>query len=65
MLKPDSKLMTPYQVAMKLGVSTRRLANWRKMGKGPNYIKLGDTPQSQVRYLPEDVEQYIKDRSGG
>jgi hypothetical protein len=49
------KLLTPENTADILNVSVRTLANWRCMGEGPAYIKIGKS----VRYALEDVKEFI------
>jgi len=53
--------LTPAQLAARWGgaVSVRTLANWRSVGKGPRYVKIG----GRVRYRLSDVEAYEKARS--
>ena len=42
MTTADKKFMTPQQVVERYGVVTvRTLANWRSIGQGPDYIKIG------------------------
>jgi hypothetical protein len=43
-----------------LGVSVYWMQRARWAGGGPQYIKLGTTPKAAVRYLAEDLEDYIK-----
>lgn len=52
-------LMPPKKTASIIGVSPGTLANWRVAGKGPRYIKLGDSRTSPVRYRLSDVEDYL------
>ena len=39
----DSDYLTPQQVAdrYKGAISVRTLANWRSIGQGPDYVKIG------------------------
>ncbi len=39
----DSGFLTPQQVAdrYKGAISVRTLANWRSIGQGPDYVKIG------------------------
>ena len=48
--------MSDTQVAEILGKPTRTLRQWRYLGEGPRYIKVG----MAVRYRPSDVEAWIK-----
>ncbi len=54
------RLLTPDQAAETLKVSKPTLARWRCTGFGPPFIKLGDRPQSPVRYRLSDVNDFIK-----
>lgn len=42
-----------------LGVSAKTLANWRCLGKGPTYIRLGNSPRAQVLYRYEDLDAWL------
>lgn len=53
-------LLTPRQLGARLSVCLRTLAGWRVAGRGPGYIKLGDTPRSRVRYPITEVEAFEK-----
>lgn len=48
--------------AQMLGIGVKTLANWRSLGKGPAYIRLSDSPRSQVLYLYEDLESWLRSR---
>lgn len=41
--------------AYKLGVKVQTLRNWRHLGKGPAYLKIGER---MVRYLDEDIDAF-------
>jgi predicted site-specific integrase-resolvase len=47
------------------GISVERLNAWRKLGRGPVYIKMGDGPNGAVRYPREDLRTYIAARRVG
>ncbi len=58
------QVLTPEQTAEYLAVTHKTLSNWRTLGKGPDFIKLG----SSVRYLKEDLDDFIESnrvRTGG
>lgn len=42
-----------------IGVSAKTLANWRCLGKGPAYIRLGNSPRAQVLYRYEDLAAWL------
>ncbi|MBI3439222.1 MAG: helix-turn-helix domain-containing protein [Proteobacteria bacterium] len=52
------RLLTPNQVATRLHVKTRTLANWRVSGKGPPYRKIGGL----VRYSEGEVDAWVLSR---
>ena len=47
---------TERQVAARLAVSVAALRAWRLQGRGPRYCRFGRC----VRYLPDDVDDYIQ-----
>ena len=49
------ELMTANDVADVLGLSTGTLANWRSLGIGPTYVKLG----GRVRYRASGVNSWV------
>jgi predicted site-specific integrase-resolvase len=57
-----SNLQPPPLVADRLLVPEQTLAQWRYLGKGPAFIKVG----RHVRYRDEDVEAWLEaNRHGG
>ena len=40
------------------GIPPKTWANWRSLGKGPSFIKIGRA----IRYRPEDVKAYLETR---
>ncbi|MGC0371648.1 MAG: hypothetical protein DGJ47_000341 [Rickettsiaceae bacterium] len=46
----DQRYLTPQETANMLSVKLSLLSNWRVIGKGPIYVKLGSTNRSLVRY---------------
>lgn len=51
----ESNLMTPPELAKQLGKSPAALAQWRYLGVGPQFIKLG----RNIRYRRRDVETWL------
>lgn len=47
--RSQALLLTPTQMAARLGVSAKTLANQRSAGKGPKYVKQG----GRIRYPVE------------
>jgi hypothetical protein len=50
------QLMSTDEVAEVLGRPPRTLRQWRYLGVGPKYLKVG----AAVRYRPRDVESWLK-----
>ncbi len=50
------RLMSTEEVAEVLGRPPRTLRQWRYLGEGPKYLKVGAT----VRYRASDVEKWLK-----
>jgi predicted DNA-binding transcriptional regulator AlpA len=57
---PD--VSTTEQVASFTGFKVNTFEIWRLKGKGPKFIKLGNSKQSPVRYLRADVEAWLAGR---
>ena len=51
-------LLTPGEVARRLGVSRQTLMRWRARGVGPDFMQVGEL----VRYVPESVDAYASGR---
>ncbi len=56
-------LLTNEAAARLLGIKPNTLEMWRYLGKGPPFLKLGDVPQSPVRYLRSAVMAWLAERS--
>jgi hypothetical protein len=50
---------TPEEAAEMLAVSMKTLEAWRRLGKGPRFIKLGRA----VRYALDDLEEFSRERT--
>jgi predicted DNA-binding transcriptional regulator AlpA len=50
-------LLSTKELARKLGLSHRTLENYRQLGKGPSYLRLG--PKA-VRYYWSDVIDWLR-----
>lgn len=55
--------LTPAEVATILNMSVVALRKWRHLGIGPNYLKMGDSTNSRVRYNRQAVEAWIERRT--
>lgn len=49
-----NELLTATEVGARWGVSPNTLANWRSVGRGPRFLKLG----AKVRYEQSEVERF-------
>lgn len=56
-------LLSNKQAARLLGIQPNTLEIWRVQGKGPVFLKLGDQPQSTVRYLRSTVIEWAAQRA--
>ncbi len=60
--KPDinpQELYTPKQVSTILKISISRLRDLRWLKKGPRYIKIGKSSKAHIRYLGQDLLDYL------
>jgi hypothetical protein len=53
------RLLIDVELSEWIGVPARTLANWRSLGKGPAFIKIGTGRGGKVRYDPKDIQEYI------
>lgn len=51
---PDTADLTPAELSREKKIPEKTLAQWRYMGKGPRYLKLG----GHVRYRREDIDAW-------
>ena len=49
-------LLTPEQVAERLGLAPSTLRNWRHLRKGPPWVSLGN----RARYREDSLEEWIQ-----
>ena len=59
------RLLNTPQAAALLGISPNTLKLWRHKGRGPQFVKLGDSPQSGVAYDEADVLAWRDSRKFG
>jgi predicted DNA-binding transcriptional regulator AlpA len=52
------KVINHNDAAAMIGVTPATLRFWRCKGKGPRFIKLGESKQSGVCYDPADIEAW-------
>lgn len=55
---PGLSFLAPAEAAQILGITTKTLANWRCLSRGPNYVKVGRL----VRYMRKDIAEYATKR---
>ena len=51
------KLLDTKQLSDETGIPERTLVNWRYIGEGPPYVKVGPR---QVRYRVADIEAWLE-----
>ncbi len=56
------KVLNHYEAAEQIGVSPATLRVWRCKGKGPRFIKLGQSKQAGVCYDPADIDAWKAER---
>lgn len=54
-MSKEIELITSADMAMMLHINPRTLENWRSMGLGPNYVKLG----KKAFYTAESFNKYV------
>jgi len=55
----EDRLLTGRELAAWLAVPHAVLANWRYLGKGPKFIKIG----RNIRYRKSDVETWLEENT--
>ena len=55
----SERLLKDVEAAEKLGVKVQTLRNWRMMGTGVPYVRVGDR---SIRYSEDDLKAYIDAR---
>lgn len=61
-MSQHDEYLTNAETAKLLGYKPNTLEIKRCQGKGPPFIKLGDTPQAPVRYRRADVMAWLEER---
>lgn len=56
-------LLDNEQTAAFLGIKPNTLEIWRCRGRGPGFVKLGDTPQAPVRYRLSVLTAWLERQS--
>lgn len=55
-------VLSPEYLAARWGVALGTLSNWRRAGKGPKFVRLGDGPRARVVYKLADVMNYEQEQ---
>jgi hypothetical protein len=55
---PQSRLWDELELAERLDIPRETVAKWRRMGVGPDFLRLG----KHVRYSPGDVAAWLATR---
>ena len=58
-MKPQPPMLSPCEVATRLGVHVQTIADWRKRGIGPPFAVLAP---NVIRYDPADLERWVCER---
>lgn len=56
-------LLDNEQTAALLGIKPNTLEIWRCKSRGPEFVKMGDTPQAPVRYRRSVIMEWLERRS--
>lgn len=62
-MNDSDELLDNEQTAALLGIKPNTLEIWRHKGKGPEHLKLGDTPQAPVRYRRSAISDWLRQRT--
>lgn len=58
----SARLLTSNQAAEYLRCKPQTLRKWRLHGRGPRYVRLGDSTAAPVAYRITDLEAWIAER---
>ena len=58
----STQLLTSAQTAQRIGVKSQTLRTWRLHGKGPMYVRLGDSSKARVGYFESDILEWLTNR---
>lgn len=56
-------LLTPQQVHENYGFTPQTLAQWRWLGRGPNYIKQTPGKGGRIKYRRAAIEQWLEQQT--
>jgi hypothetical protein len=60
MAEKTNELMTAADIEREYCIKANTLRDWRYLGKGPEYIKLGDGRRGHVLYKRAVIEQWLE-----
>ncbi len=54
------RMLTTVELAEMLNITKSALLGWRRLGRGPSWIKFGEGVRGAVRYKLSDVEEWLE-----
>ena len=61
--RSPTPLLSPKEAAAHLGLKPQTLRKWRVSGRGPRYLRLGDSSRARVAYRLADLDEWLDQRS--
>lgn len=58
-IAPPPAALPSVAAAAHIGVTRKTLSNWRTLGKGPKYVRLGKLPGARIVYRVTDLDQFL------
>jgi hypothetical protein len=56
--RPEPLYLTASDLAHRWSVSLESLRRWRREGRGPKWVKLGESDNALVRYKLDEIVRY-------
>lgn len=60
---PDTALLRTAVAATLLGLRPQTLRKWRLVGRGPRYVRLGESCFARVTYRLADIQDWLAERT--
>jgi predicted DNA-binding transcriptional regulator AlpA len=60
---PSTTLLHTAAVATLLGLRPQTLRKWRLVGRGPRYVRLGESCFARVTYRLADIQNWLAERT--
>lgn len=57
------RVLTPAEVSEEYGWPVKTLEEWRGSGRGPKYVKNGESRRAAVYYRREDLEAFLRENT--